>query len=113
MIKKSFRPVAGSRPTYPRPIDMKGKSLRDLGLVAVGSLLLGNAACAPRSELRGGDGKPTAVDKDGKKSAGDTGDKQPGEEGPVFLPPPGVPPLPHEADPVPSPPTKQDEPAKK
>jgi len=113
MTKKSFRPVTESFPSYPRPVELKGKSLCDLGLVAVGSLLLGNATCAPHAEFRKDEGKPTAVDKDGKPGAGESGDKTGSGAVPEFLPPPGVPPLPHEAEPVPSPPAKPDEPAKK
>jgi hypothetical protein len=100
MAKKSFRPVNEARPSYPRPVELKGKSLCDLGLVAVGSLLLGNATCAPRSELRKDEGKPTAVDKDGKPGAGEAGDKNSGGNAPEYLPLPGVPPLPHEDEPT-------------
>jgi len=47
MAKKTFRPVGSDKPRYPRPDELKSRSLRDLGLVAVGSLLLGVAAGIP------------------------------------------------------------------
>jgi hypothetical protein len=49
MAKKTFRPVGSDKPRYPRPDDLKGRSLRKLGLVAVGSLLLGTVTTIPEA----------------------------------------------------------------
>jgi hypothetical protein len=47
MGKKSFRPTPSSTPDYPRLLELDHGSLARWGLVAVGGLLLGTAACKP------------------------------------------------------------------
>ena len=46
MTKKSFRTQNASNPRYPRLSDLRGGALRQWGLAAVGSLLLGGAGRA-------------------------------------------------------------------
>ena len=45
MSKKSFRPVPVSKPSYPSQRDLGKRTLRDLGLVFIGSLLIEGAGC--------------------------------------------------------------------
>jgi hypothetical protein len=45
MSKKTYRPGASPTPQYPRLVDVSRRSVLDWGLIAVGSLWLGNAGC--------------------------------------------------------------------
>jgi hypothetical protein len=52
MGKKSFRPIPCSTPDYPSLPEVDRGSLARWGLVAVGGLLLGTAACKPAQPNR-------------------------------------------------------------
>jgi len=45
MSKKAYRPGASPTPQYPRLVDVSRRSVLDWGLIAVGTLWLGNAGC--------------------------------------------------------------------
>ena len=45
MSKKAYRPGASPTPQYPRLVDVSRRLVLDWGLIAVGSVWLGNAGC--------------------------------------------------------------------
>ncbi|HEX7506129.1 MAG TPA: hypothetical protein VF550_05115 [Polyangia bacterium] len=45
MSKKAYRPGSSPAPQYPRLVEVSRRSVLDWGLIAVGSLWLGNAGC--------------------------------------------------------------------
>ena len=74
MSKKAYRPGFSPTPQYPRLVDVSRRSVLDWGLIAVGSLWLGNAGChrAPlvgAAEAKGADegaGSPKEMGLRGK-----------------------------------------------